>query len=145
MADNAMDVAFYFDVSATDEFGETPDFARVIVNEALFARIREIRGLLEKHGLSEARTLSDIEWVQDDDEDDLRIGMSELVVIPSSLWWTGAPRQRSYYVETKNATLEDLEAVYREAVVSCEPRVFFRLDEYKIEEIREILEEAEEA
>jgi hypothetical protein len=96
----------YMEAFSCYEFGESPGWARIRVDQALMTTLLENQALCRERGLEHLATAPNlIEW---GDQDNLNVRDEDLMVGKRSLWYRGRPKHAEYYVETRIIEIAEL-------------------------------------
>ena len=96
--------------SCTSDSGDSPEFAVIQDAHQLLVEVKRLEKLCTENDLSEARVYFGPDWGPGDIVDELRLQRSELVVCPTSFWFSGNPKHRDYKIETTNLDVRALES-----------------------------------
>lgn len=100
-----------FDVLPDSDYLECPAQARVLMTEGLAARILQLHGLAQAHGLDEVHVEEDsVEWLDEDGEPMTVYGVSSrtLVVTKTDYWWRMLLQDVSGETATDSCSIERL-------------------------------------
>ncbi|NRC34005.1 hypothetical protein [Pseudomonas aeruginosa] len=93
----------------TDGGSAAPEIAVYPDAVELLQRVKELKALMDAHGLSEVRILSTPTWGSGDIQDELRLTCGELVVLNNGFYFTDAPAKEDYDIETDPTSINQLE------------------------------------
>lgn len=105
--------------SCTADFGDCPEFAVIQDAQQLLVEVKRLEKLCTDHDLSEARVYFGPDWGPGDIEDELRLQCGELVVCPTSFWFSDYPKHADYKIESTNVDIPSLEAALADGGTGC--------------------------
>ncbi|HCF4079464.1 hypothetical protein [Pseudomonas aeruginosa] len=103
----------------TADSDDGPEFA--VINDAhhLLVEVKRLEKLCTENNLSEARVYFGPDWGPGDVEDELRLQCGELVVCPTSFWFSDYPKYADYKIESTNVDIPSLESALAEEGSGC--------------------------
>lgn len=105
-------VQMVVEVHATNEFGDTPQFAVVELTPAFFERLGELSALCRRYGLeSVSVSAGPASWHR---EEELRITGDSLRVFGDMFWFEAYPKHGNYQIETQSVNIPALTDITRD-------------------------------
>ena len=105
-------VQLMMDVHATDEFGDTPEFAIVEITQDLLERLGVLSALCKRNGLeSVSVSAGPASWHR---EEELRITGDSLRVFGDVFWFEAYPKHGNYQIETQSVDIPALTDIARD-------------------------------
>lgn len=110
-ASDGFELPVYFPVSATDEHGSSPMYAKLVVKQAFLETLARLEAVCSLHGLNEAR-VDDAPDSWGPNTEELRLQLPELVVSSGSFWFRDHPKHTNYEIETPPHPVDALSKLF---------------------------------
>lgn len=115
----------YIGAYATDDGDLSPEYAKLIIDQAFYDKLVGLQNICINNNLSEVRQYDHPEWGPGELADDLRLSCGELVVTGRDFWFTDIPKHANYRIETKSQDIDSfLKNIFMEKTplfFGCEP------------------------